>query len=65
MKLAAALKKKGNDHYLNGNFEQAAELYTRSINASPTEEPVYYSNRGACECGVCADGRVLIQRKVT
>lgn len=43
------LKKKGNDHYQKEIFEQAAEFYTRAINVSPTEEPVYYSNRGACE----------------
>ncbi|KAF9788389.1 mitochondrial outer membrane translocase receptor TOM70 [Thelephora terrestris] len=48
VKLAAALKKKGNDHYQKDSFEQAAEFYTRAINVSPTEEPVYYSNRGAC-----------------
>ena len=50
MKLAAALKKKGNDYYQKESFELAAEYYTRAINVSPTEEPVYYSNRGACEC---------------
>jgi len=44
------LKKKGNDYYQNESFELAAEFYTRAINVSPTEEPVYYSNRGACEC---------------
>jgi import receptor subunit TOM70 len=44
------LKKKGNDYYQKEHFEQAAEFYTRAINVSPTEEPVYYSNRGACEC---------------
>ena len=49
-KLAAALKKKGNDFYQKESFELAAEFYTRAINVSPTEEPVYYSNRGACEC---------------
>jgi len=43
------LKKKGNDFYQKENFELAAEFYTRAINVSPTEEPVYYSNRGACE----------------
>ena len=49
-KLAAVLKKKGNDFYQKESFELAAEFYTRAINVSPTEEPVYYSNRGACEC---------------
>ena len=60
MKLAAALKKKGNDYYQKESFELAAEFYTRAINVSPTEEPVYYSNRGACECiGNSASGEVL------
>lgn len=49
-KLAAGLKKKGNDYYQKESFELAAEFYTRAISVSPTEEPVYYSNRGACEC---------------
>jgi len=44
------LKKKGNDYYQKESFEQAAEFYTRAIDVSPTEEPVYYSNRGACKC---------------
>ena len=43
------MKKKGNDYYQKESFELAAEFYTRAINVSPTEEPVYYSNRGACE----------------
>ena len=43
------MKKKGNDFYQKESFELAAEFYTRAINVSPTEEPVYYSNRGACE----------------
>ena len=54
------MKKKGNDFYQKENFELAAEFYTRAINVSPTEEPVYYSNRGACECtGNEASGGVL------
>ena len=57
------MKKKGDDHYLKEKFEQAAEFYTRAINVSPTEEPVYYSNRSACELGVCADSHVLIRKK--
>ena len=44
------MKKKGNDFYQKENFELAAEFYTRAINVSPTQEPVFYSNRGACEC---------------
>ena len=63
-KLAAALKKKGNDYYQKESFELAAEFYTRAINVSPTEEPVYYSNRGACECaGSSASGGVLTTNK--
>jgi len=31
-------------------LELAVEFYTCAINVSPTEEPVYYSNCGACEC---------------
>ena len=37
----------------------AAEFYTRAINVSPTEEPVYYSNRGACEYVGNGPGSVL------
>jgi len=58
------LKKKGNDFYQRENFEQAAEFYTRAINVSPTEEPVYYSNRGACESAENgASGGVLIMNE--
>ena len=55
------MKKKGNDYYQREDFEQAAEFYTRAINVSPTEEPVYYSNRGACEFSkTCSSDLALI-----
>ncbi|KAK7681841.1 hypothetical protein QCA50_015188 [Cerrena zonata] len=47
-KAAASLKAKGNAAYQAKQFTKAADLYTRAIAASPTPEPVFYSNRAAC-----------------
>jgi mitochondrial import receptor subunit TOM70 len=47
--MAAALKAKGNNAYQLRKFTQAAELYTQAIEISPKPEPVFYSNRAACE----------------
>ena len=47
--LATRLKTKGNSAYQLRNFADAAELYTRAIEVSPKSEPVFYSNRAACQ----------------
>ncbi|CAA7263732.1 unnamed protein product [Cyclocybe aegerita] len=47
-KVAGHFKAKGNAAYTARQFADAAELYTRAIQVSPTPEPVFYSNRAAC-----------------
>lgn len=47
-KVATSFKTKGNAAYQARDFTSAAELYTRAIQVSP-REPVFYSNRAACE----------------
>ena len=46
--MAAALKAKGNTAYQARKFDQAADLYTRAIETTPSSSSVFYSNRAAC-----------------
>lgn len=46
--MAAALKAKGNTAYQARKFDQAADLYTRAIETTPSSSAVFYSNRAAC-----------------
>ena len=48
-KVAASLKQKGNGAYSKKEYEKAAEYYTKAIEVTPIPEPVYFSNRAACE----------------
>lgn len=48
-KAAAKFKAKGNAAYQQRQFTTAADLYTKAIELSPKQEPVYFSNRAACQ----------------
>ncbi|KAI9058970.1 ADP/ATP carrier receptor [Trametes sanguinea] len=50
-KAAASLKAKGNAAYQQRKFASAIEYYTRAIAVTPKPEPVFFSNRAACEIG--------------
>ena len=45
--MAIELKTKGNKAYVDRKFEDAVKYYTRAIEVSPEEDPVFYSNRAA------------------
>ncbi|KAF9240837.1 mitochondrial outer membrane translocase receptor TOM70 [Melanogaster broomeanus] len=48
VKLGGTLKIRGNKLYQARKFEEAADIYTQAIEASPRSEPVFYGNRAAC-----------------
>lgn len=48
--MATKLKADGNAAYSKRKFTEAAKLYSRAIEVTAKPEPVFYSNRAACEC---------------
>lgn len=40
---------KGNKAYQERKFAEAVDYYTRAIEVSPKPDPVFYSNRAACQ----------------